>query len=144
MPMKPLLRPAPSAFRARHLAAVKAPLALALALLPATAVAAVPRAFPTSGALLAASPAGWKAAESQSPPVELAGRKSGDESFDPYGKDDPTSKKWGTAAGLLGNRYGGMRTGGGDANNAGRRDGRNADREDRDSRSRGGQEGGRN
>jgi hypothetical protein len=143
--MKSAIRAADGGLRVPHLALLAAPSVLALALLPSSSVAAVPRSFQPSDAVVAHSPFHGKVAEaSQSPRIELAGRKSGDESFDPYGKDDPTSKKWGTAAGLLGNRYGGMRTGGADANNSGRREGRNADRDDREPRAPRGQDGGRN
>jgi hypothetical protein len=135
--MKSAIRAAHGGLRMPHLALLAAPPVLALALLPSSSVAAVPRSFQPSDMVVAAE-------ASQSPRIELAGRKSGDESFDPYGKDDPTSKKWGTAAGLLGNRYGGMRTGGADANNSGRREGRNADRDDREPRAPRGQDGGRN
>jgi hypothetical protein len=141
--MRSVLRPASSGFRARHLAVLAAPLVLAL--IPASGAAAVSRSLEPSGAIVTPSPSPWNLAESSpAPRIELAGRKNGDESFDPYGKDDPTSKKWGTAAGLLGNRYGGMRTGGGDAKNSGRRDGRNSDRDDREPRAPRGDDGGRN
>jgi hypothetical protein len=79
--------------------------------------------------------------------MELAGNRArererdSDENFDPYGKDDPTSKKWGEAAGL-GNRYGGMRTGA-EAKGTGGSGERNADRDDRESRRSRGEEGGR-
>jgi hypothetical protein len=131
--MRSVFRPASGGLRVRQLALVAAPLALALVLPPTSGVAAVPRSLQPT----VAEPA-------QAPGIELAGRKSGDESFDPYGKDDPTSKKWGTAAGLLGNRYGGMRTGGADAKNPGRGDGRNSDRDDREPRAPRGDDGGRN
>jgi hypothetical protein len=135
--MKSAIRAAHRGLRMPHLALLAAPPVLALALLPSSSVAAVPRSLQPSDMVVVAE-------ASQPPRIELAGRKSGDESFDPYGKDDPTSKKWGTAAGLLGNRYGGMRTGGADANNSGRREGRNADRDDREPRAPRGQDGGRN
>jgi hypothetical protein len=134
--MRSVIRPASGGFRVRQLAVVAAPLALALALPPTSGVAAVRHSPQPSDAIVAEA--------SQAPRIELAGRKSGDESFDPYSKDDPTSKKWGTAAGLLGNRYGGMRTGGGDAKNSGRNEGRNSGRDDREPRSPRGDDGGRN
>jgi hypothetical protein len=40
------------------------------------------------------------------------GKGKGDDDFDPYGKDDPTNKKWGNAAHGDGNRYGGLNFGG--------------------------------
>ena len=137
--MRSVLRPAPGGFRIWHLAILTVPLALTL--LPSSGAAAAL----ASDAIVAPSPSPSKVAEMLPPArIELAGRKSGDESFDPYGKDDPTSKKWGTAAGLLGNRYGGMRTGGGDAKNSGRNEGRNSGRDDREQRPQRGDDGGRN
>jgi hypothetical protein len=141
--MRSVFRPASCGLRVRHLAVLAAPLALALAPLPASGLAAAPGTIQRSSAIDTPSPLSSNAAEtSQSPRIELAGRKSGDESFDPYGKDDPNSKKWGAAAGLLGNRYGGLRTGG-DSKNTEGKEARNADR-DRELRPQRGEEGGKN
>jgi hypothetical protein len=76
------------------------------------------------------------AAPAANPPraaqVELAGtrKRDRDDNFDPYGKDDPTNKKWGASAGF-GNRYGGLNTGG-DVKKKEPKGDRNADRGDRD------------
>jgi hypothetical protein len=118
---------------------------LACALLPASAVAALPRAIPPSSMAASVSTVALEPAHlSQSQRIELAQnrRRDSDETFDPYGKDDPNSKKWGEAAGL-GNRYGGLHTRG-DGQGTGERSGRTNDRGEREPRRPRGEEGGRN
>jgi hypothetical protein len=124
---------APAGFPVRRLAAVSARPVLALALLlPASALAAVPRALAHSGSTVAAPAGTSKVADPSC--IELAGNKKRDrdDNFDPYGKDDPTNKKWGASAGF-GNRYGGLNTGG-DVKKKDQKGERNSDRADREPR----------
>ncbi|HEX7931188.1 MAG TPA: hypothetical protein VF470_09835 [Sphingomicrobium sp.] len=101
--------------------------------LPSSSVSAAPCSFESS---IAARAATALSSDDPSPSLamqlELAGKRKRDrdDNFDPYGKDDPTNKKWGGSAGLNGNRYGGLRTGG-EAKKSGQK---NSDRDDRDAR----------
>lgn len=115
---------------ARTLAALAAPSLLSLVLLPTAGATpcAMQRATRADAAADIATPP-------QPQPLQLAGnRKRGnnDDNFDPYGKDDPTSKRWGSAVGA-GNRYGGLNTGG-NAKPKNEKNDKNADREERGQR----------
>jgi hypothetical protein len=141
--MRSAILPAHARFQVAHLAALAALPALALVLLPARCVAAVPHAGRPSDSSVANQVGRREVGNpSETLGVQLAQnkKKKDDDDFDPYGKDDPTNKKWGEAAGLGGNRYGGLRTNG-DAKKE--KAEKNADREEPEPRRRG-EDGGKN
>jgi hypothetical protein len=128
--MRSAVPPAPARFQFRRFAVLATLPILAPALLP-TSVAAAPRVLEPSDTTIAALEVRTEVANP--PGIELAGnyKRDSDENFDPYGKDDPTNRKWGEAAGLGGNRYGGLNTRG---DGKDKKSGKNSDRDDRELR----------